>query len=553
MNERDAAESTLEQVLTVAELLQDEVLDGAELVAGRAGVHRTIGAVNVMTVPEIGRWVRHDEFLLATGYPLPRDDAGQIALLKDLSQLGVSGIGIKLDRYLPELSPSIATAAEELGLPLVVIPERIRFDDILTRAFTTIVNRQAAALARAQEIHSSFLDISLSGGGLRKLARKLSSLLDGSSVVITNPQGSILSKAGDESILVELGLLAAETGVDMSRLGASGIQLDAHSGRRWASRQIQAGNMRHGYVVVAEASAPFGEFSLVAIDQAAIVAALEITRDLAVGAVERRFSSNVLFELITGGETEFAEGATRGAAFGWDLDRDVVVLVGRKELTPQSRPSSKRQSHLADEHAIEFWTSVVRSHDRRAAAAGLGVELVAVISAEQESITVARTIQTGLAQFTKAQYAIGVSRTYPGAGGIAAAYQEAKMALRLGHGVSGPGAITEYGQLGLFRLLGQVGDDELQKFADETLGPVTRLSEPDRTEMLKTLRALVEHNMNMAETARHLHYHYNTMRYRLTKLERLLGPFSSNTAVTIRVCVALQIMEMQSSLTHRNH
>jgi purine catabolism regulator len=59
--------------------------------------------------------------------------------------------------------------------------------------------------------------------------------------------------------------------------------------------------------------------------------------------------------------------------------------------------------------------------------------------------------------------------------------------------------------------------------------------------------------MNMAETARHLYYHYNTLRYRLTKLERLLGPFSTNTAVTIRVCVALQIMEMQSTRTDRTH
>jgi purine catabolism regulator len=552
MNESHAADSALDQALTVAELLEDDVLAGAYLVAGHAGVHRTISAVNVMTVPEIGQWVRNDEFLLATGYPLPRDDMGQVRLLKDLCNLGVSGIGVKLDRYLPELSQSIVETAEELGMPLVVIPEGIRFDDILIRAYTSIVNRQAAALARAQEIHSSFLDISLSGGGLRKLAGKLSSLLDEASVVITDPQGSIVADAGDMTPLVDLRLLTGNT-VDVSHLGGSGIHQDEETGRRWAARQIQAGDLRHGFVVVAEASAPFGEFSLVAVDQAAIVAALEVTRDLAVGAVERRFSSNVLFELITGGETEFAEGVTRGATFGWDLDREVVVLVGRKELTPHALPASKQQSQLADDRAIEFWASAVRSQDRAAAAAGLGAELVAVIGAVQNPVGVARAIQGEVAQFTQAHYAIGVSRAYPGSGGIALAYQEARMALRLGHRVSGPGAITAYGELGLFRLLAQVGDDELRKFADETLGPLMRLNEPERSEMLRTLEALVEHNMNMAETARHLYYHYNTLRYRLAKLERLLGPFSTNTAVTIRVCVALHIMEMQSNRTERGH
>lgn len=533
---RDAADMKLDQPITVAGLLADEVMAGAELVAGRAGAGRTINAVNVMSVPEIGRWVRTGEFLLATGYPLPRDDDGQVRLLADLHDLGVSGVGIKLDRYMSELSDAMIDAAEGLGMPLVVIPERIRFDDILSRTFTKIVNRQAAALERAQEIHNSFLDISLSGGGLSKLAGKLSDLLGGAGVVVTDPQGGVLATAGDTEPLAGL----------EPHLGAdSGFRTDERTGRRWAARQIRAGDLRHGFVIVAEGAAPFGEFGLVALDQAAIVAALEITRDLAVGTAERRFSSNALFELITGGEHEFADAAGRGATFGWDLDRDVVVLVGRKEADDEPA-ASKRQSRLAGERAIEFWTSAVRSHDRGAAAAGLGAELVAVIGAGQDAVAVARAIQAEVTRFTQGRYAIGVSRAYPGSTGIPAAYQEAKMALRLGHRVSGPGAVTAYGDLGLFRLLAQVGDDELRTFVAETLGPLLRLNEPERSEMLGTLEAMVEHNMNMAETARHMHYHYNTLRYRLTKLEGLLGPFSTDTAVTIRVCVALQIMEMRN-------
>lgn len=552
MNGQEGVDSALDQSLTVGELLEDEVLAGADLVAGGTGVGRTISAVNVMTVPEIGPWVRKEEFLLTTGYPLPRDDAGQARLLRDLDGLGVSGLGVKLNRYMPELSQAMVEAAEELGMPLVVIPEEIRFDDILSRAFTNIVNRQAAALARAQEIHRSFLDISLSGGGLGTLARSLSSLLDDASVVIADPQGAVLAEAGDQAALIELGLLTP-TRVAVAGLGSSGAHEHPGTGRRWAARQIRAGNLRHGFVVVAEASTPFGELGLIALDQAAIVAALEVTRNLAVGAVERRFSSSALFELVTGGETEFIDGRGRSTAFGWDLDRQVVVLVGRKETTPHAQTPSTEKSRLADERAIEFWTSAVRTHDRAAAVGGLGAELVAVIGAERDAVALARSIQAEVGEFTQGQYGIGVSRPYPGASGVPVGYQEARMALRLGHKVWGPGAITAYAELGLFRLLAQVNDNELRNFAEETLGSLLMLPEPERSEMLGTLDALVAHNMNMAETARHLHYHYNTLRYRLTKLERLLGPFSSNTAVAIRVCVALQILDMQSHLTYRAH
>jgi purine catabolism regulator len=550
MDQRDVAVATSGQTLTLAELLDDEVLAGARLIAGGSGLGRSVSAVNVMTVPDIGRWVRQDEFLLATGYPLPRDDEAQGRLLADLHRLGLAGIGIKLDRYMPELRQEMIDVAEQLGLPLVVIPEHIRFDDILSRAFATIVNRQASALARAQEIHHSFLEITLSGGGLEELARRLSGLLGDASVVIADPQGTVLTLAGDEAPLAELHLLTADS-VEVLRLGRAGLDTDEATGKRWASHEIRAGRLRHGFVVAAEAARSFGEFSMVAVEQAAIVAALEVTRDLAVGAVERRFASNALFELITGSEFESGEHTTLGSGFGWDLERDIVVLVGRREDAGDKSRLDKRQSRLADERAIEFWASAVRSRDRSAAAAGLGSELVAVIGADNDALAIARSVQTEVAQFTHGEYAVGVSRSYPGPSGISVAYQEARTALRLGHRVSGTGAVTAYGELGLFRLLAQVGDEELRTFAEETLGPLMRLSDPERAEMFHTLETLIEHNMNMAESARHLHYHYNTLRYRLAKLERLLGPFSTSTPVAIQVGVALQITEMQRNLARR--
>ncbi|OBB57093.1 hypothetical protein A5757_20855 [Mycobacterium sp. 852013-51886_SCH5428379] len=538
------------EVLTLAELLDDEVLAGAELVAGHAGLDRAISAVNVMTVPDINQWVRKDEFLLATGYPLPRDGADQGRLLTDLHRLGLAGIGVKLDRYLPRLGQGMIDAADQIGLPLVVIPESVRFDDILSRAFGIIVNRQASALAKAQELHHAFLAITLSGGGLNELASSLSTILGDAGVAITDRHGTVLAHAGDRTLLAEVDLLEADD-AGVLHLGPTGSHTHAATGKRWASTEIRAGRLHHGFVVAVESHRPFGEFSLVAVGQAAIVAALEVTRDLAVKAVERRFSSNALFELISGADTQSDDYASLGSGFGWNLERDIVVLVGRREgATSDTRPD-KRRSRLADDRAIEFWASAVRSRDRMAAAAGLGSELVAVIGADQDVLTVAHAVQDEVARFTHVQYAIGVSRRYPGPAGVSTAYQEARTALRLGPRVSGTGAVTAYGELGLFRLLAQVGNDELLTFAEETLGPVLNMSEPERSEMFQTLEALIKHNMNMAEAARNLHFHYNTLRYRLAKLERLLGPFSTSTPLAIQIGIALQITEMQKILNQR--
>ena len=59
--------------IALAELLKLPTLAHARVVGGHDGLRRPVRGVNVMEVPDILDWVKPDELLLTTAYPL-RDD-----------------------------------------------------------------------------------------------------------------------------------------------------------------------------------------------------------------------------------------------------------------------------------------------------------------------------------------------------------------------------------------------------------------------------------------------------------------------------------------------
>ena len=536
--------------LTVREMLGQDAMRGTRIIAGADGLDRVVRRLNVMTVPNIVRWTKQDEFLLTTGYPLPREPGEFGRLIEQLAAKGLAGLGVKLDEYLAEVPTDAVELADRAAFPIVVIPATSPLDDVLSQTFETIVNRQAAALARRQQIHDAFLRVALTGGGLARLSGELAEILPGADVVICDPAGYPLAATTRSQDVRD------STGRVTSGWLVAGVHKDAETGTPWAAAVIRAGEMRHGWVLAVGGAQGLPGAAGVAVEQAALVAALEITRDLAVLAVEQQFASNALHDLVTGTAGNMDQALERAVRFGWDLRRPLTVLVARhsdidSDIKRGGTEPGDDAARLQDGHpqeaaalrAVELWTRAVRDRDRDAAVAGFATELVAVVGVA-DAAALARKVHADMTGSTGRGYSVGVSQVGAGPLDIPRLYEEARVALQVGRRLNGSGAVTNFAGLGLYRLISNVSQAELRAFVHDTLGPVLDLPEPARSDLLKSLAVLSSTRFNVAESARILHYHYNTMRYRVTKLERMLGEFADDAAATLRIGVALEVLRM---------
>jgi purine catabolism regulator len=352
----------------------------------------------------------------------------------------------------------------------------------------------------------------------------------------------MLARAGRAGLLAEQGLADGGGPLDTSRLAARERD-DGAPARTVAAAVIRAGAMRHGFVVAVAEPGGLPAVAGTAVEQAALVAALEITRDLAVLAAEQQFASNALHDLVTSTPANVDDAVARAATFRWDLRRPLAVLVAR-DAVREPAGGIGRQRDPAAMRSVEVWMSAVRARDPYAAVAGFATELVAAVGAGGDPVALARKLQAEMTMATRRVYSVGVSQVAASAEHIPRLYEEARIALQVGRRLSGDGAVTAFGGLGLYRLISNVSPAELQSFVHDTLGPVLDLAEPARGDLLRTLAVFFDTGFNVAESARALHYHYNTMRYRIGKLERLLGEFAGDAQAALRIGVALQILRM---------
>jgi purine catabolism regulator len=142
-------------------------------------------------------------------------------------------------------------------------------------------------------------------------------------------------------------------------------------------------------------------------------------------------------------------------------------------------------------------------------------------------------------------FAAGVSRVVRAVGDLPDAYEQARKALQAGRRLHGPTAVVHFDDLGVFRLLSLIEDrGELDRFVAETLGDLADRTSAEAATLRETLQVLLDTNLNVAETARELHFHYNTLRYRIGKIERLVGPFTTDPNLRLDLSLALRILAL---------
>jgi purine catabolism regulator len=531
-------------MLTVAEILELEEMQGAQIVAGHEGVERLVEWVHVSSVPDAPQWLNGGELVLTTALNLPQNPDDQRRYVQAMADQGVAALALAVGRHIDHAPDNMREIADANAFPLIEIPYQARFVDIARATNQRIAQQHMGMMERALTIHRTLTMLVLQGGDLRQLAVTLAGLI-GQSVSIENERFEALashniadvdearrytlSEGKTDPRLIEAletrGILGeirrTRRPVHLPQMPEVGLQME-----RILAPIVVHSNI-YGYVWIIADDRPISNLDSMAIEIGATIAALMLLHQEAIQSAEASLKGGLLSQLIEGERGREAILTDQALRYGVDLNQSFVVLLVEDQDT-----GSPRLLHL-----YRRINSLAVANKWRAVVGQFAGEVLVLLSAKADIKQIAGSIDEGIGDVR-----IGVSGVHRGADRVGAAHQQCRDALTITRRLGNSERIVRFDDLGYLYALYRAGKESL--LGNPFVTGLRKLAGEGQADLFNTLEAYLDAGGNGVKTAEILCIHRSTLNYRLERIHEISAWDLSDPGLRTNLQIALKLLRL---------
>lgn len=511
--------------VTLRELLELPSLRDARVMAGEGGLDAPVRWIHILDIPDIVPWVSNEDVVLTNTYAFLEDPSGLEELIPRLAEKGVSGLIMGIGLFLKEIPSFVLEEAAERQFPVISIPWQTRFEDVTFEAAHKFVTHERGLLKQIESAAHELLEASRSTDHQQTVDALASSLRR--KVAIVDPGGQVL--AASEQQLASLACEAytrflqrpsgeSERLEEEMSLIVDGVDLLVYP--------MCIGARCLGAIIVGDAAGMEVAQSL-SLAVGSTMVSFQLLQREEQRSSRSRLVSEYLQEVFRRSDRVTPQGLVD--FFGWaDVVPHVVAIFEIDGL------SELRQSREASESRIrQLKTLVSRTLTYRLAAVDhllseFSDDLAIVMACESDAAALAvleplrKELESIIAE-AGCRITLGVSSLDDDLHSLPRKYEEARRAIMLTHKLRGSGHGASIEDLRLADLLSQLlGADGVEAILSD-IHRLERYDREHRSAYLDTLTAFLQCFGNIAEAAELLSVHQNTVRYRIEKIEEMLG------------------------------
>lgn len=268
---------------------------------------------------------------------------------------------------------------------------------------------------------------------------------------------------------------------------------------------------------------------------------------------KEQFVQDLIFDNISSlEETE----AKIDSLYGWKISQKIVTIIinignlkeqysSQEHNFKQSLENIKHQISLTSKEMIEnVFSHIMHTsfNDSIVFIIEFGYERQKF---EEKIENILEKIKRNIQHNYQFSSIIGVSNYKSSLLEVNVGYQEAKTAVKFNRRWYKEDKIMFYNELGVYKALDYIAETDIAKDLYQLyLGDLIAYDEKNNTELLHTLQGLVENNWNMKQAAEKLFIHYNTMKYRVKKIEEILDVDLNDSDQKFNLNLTLKLLQI---------
>lgn len=544
-------------VITVRDVLSFAFPAASMIVSGENGLGREVTWATRLraTMPAFGH-IGGGEVVILDPEVLEMIDEN-LTLTGAIRQLSTFGISTIATTRVSD--PGARAAADTVNLPLIELPPDTDLGSLERSAARMIAERRRELQQKGQESGRQLMELAIAGEPINVLAEELSTL-SGRAILLETGDGQIVAWNPDRREVLDERL--AQSILQSTQMVVSGWLRTVRSSSSaeppvhgWTdaagwTRLVAPVTSRNGLLGSISMLIPTQEErpeDTILLSRSAAASAVTMAQEQATTAARREVELNVLDELLDGALRSEIALAQQAERLGHNLNQTFVTIVARPDTQQGGATRSRESRNQALEAGIRTFVNLIDPTDVLWRVRNANVEIVLPDYIVLHDASLPAQLQELLQQSLQKHQisdpvSVGIGRYAEGMQGIRRSHQDARQSLTLGRRLYGGGHVTDYDELGIYRLiLAAESLPELRTFHNESLSSLIDYDRQHNSNLVQTLEAYFQANCSPKEAASILQVHRNTVLYRLERIAEITGQNLDDSDVRLRLHLALYV------------
>jgi len=539
----------------VEDLFFVDVFLEAKVLAGHGGLKRNVESIEISETPDVLQFLDKNALLVTTGYAYKDNPAALADLVTQINDHPCAGIAIKLKRYIDEIPQEVLDLANSLDFPIIQIPESLTLGTVAHQLLSFIWDNQIQELFYAIHVHKKFTNMMIKGYQPQALIENLGTLLK-SPVLLLDPMGEAISFTSQfhdmemEVILNDVENLV-QSNIEMYRK-TNNLSLDIKSEiNKEVTIKIFHMKTMHPYpyllIIFNPNDLPYPSSQL-AIEQASTVISFTLLKNEAIKENTRMLENNFFTSLVDGNISSQQEIIHRGEQHGLINNLKYICIVCKIDGDNHSTDILE----LLYDYLSKYLGKSVLNTDTENIIFMKDEYLVILMQfPKSTSDPIKSLLEEKLESFQNKVYTkLNISISFGGGNlfndvtSIPITYTEAVDAFKQGAELFKYKFINFYVPKQLEELIRLIPEENLLKFYENTLLTLSYPKNGEEEDLVNTLIVYLDNSCHIAITSRKLYVHRNTVKYRISKCEEILGHSIQDAQKSLHLRMALLMRDM---------